>query len=113
MRVFHQNPEGVVSVKFKTEKAADECTRVMNGRFFSGRQLEAFKWDGTNNYHIKARLWAGLRMCPLLLRGCGGPEGVLRAKSHGLGSSSQVTAAIRATVRPVRCLAMRDEASLN
>jgi len=51
--VFQHNPEGVVSVKFKTEEGADECTRVMNGRFFAGRQLEAFKWDGVTNYNVK------------------------------------------------------------
>ena len=55
--MFQHNPEGVVSVKFKTEEGADECTRVMNGRFFAGRQLEAFKWDGVTNYNVKVCAW--------------------------------------------------------
>ena len=53
VRVFGSNPEGVVSVKFKAEGPADECTRLMNGRFFGGRRLEAFKWDGVTNYNVK------------------------------------------------------------
>lgn len=44
VRVFHHNPEGVVMVKFTTEDAADECVKVMSGRFFGGRELMAHKW---------------------------------------------------------------------
>lgn len=53
VRIFAQNPDGMVSVKFKTEEGANACLRVMNGRFFAGRQLEAFKWDGITNYNVK------------------------------------------------------------
>ncbi|KAK9820468.1 hypothetical protein WJX72_010675 [[Myrmecia] bisecta] len=54
VKVYHQNPEGVVSVKFKTEEGAQNCIQVMNGRFFGGRQLEAAMWDGVTKYYVKA-----------------------------------------------------------
>ncbi|KAL4859417.1 Splicing factor U2AF-associated protein 2 [Chlorella vulgaris] len=53
LRVFASHPSGVVSVKFTALEAADECVRLMNGRFFGGRQLEAAKWDGWTNFNIK------------------------------------------------------------
>jgi len=37
------------------QEAADECVRIMNGRFFGGRQLEAAKWDGFTNFNVKVR----------------------------------------------------------
>ncbi|EFN59448.1 hypothetical protein CHLNCDRAFT_138015 [Chlorella variabilis] len=55
LRVFAAHPQGVVSVKFTTLEAADECVRVMNGRFFGGRQLEAAKWDGFTNFNVKVQ----------------------------------------------------------
>jgi HIV Tat-specific factor 1 len=57
LRVFGSHPQGVVSVKFTAEEAADECIRLMNGRFFGGRQVEAAKWDGWTNFNIKVG-WA-------------------------------------------------------
>ncbi len=35
------------------QEPADECVRIMNGRFFGGRQIEAAKWDGWTNYNVK------------------------------------------------------------
>ncbi|PSC73552.1 Splicing factor U2AF-associated 2 [Micractinium conductrix] len=55
LRVFHQHPEGVVSVKFTALEPADECVKRMNGRFFGGRQLVAHKWDGYTNFNIKVQ----------------------------------------------------------
>jgi len=37
--VFASNPEGVVVVKFKTAFAAGEAIKIMDGRFFAGRQI--------------------------------------------------------------------------
>jgi HIV Tat-specific factor 1 len=59
LRVFNGHPQGVVSVKFVTLEAADECVRIMNGRFFGGRQLEAAKWDGFTNFNVKVRRGVG------------------------------------------------------
>ena len=48
-----------MSVKFTTLEAADECVRLMNGRFFGGRQLAAAKWDGYTNLNVKVGGWTG------------------------------------------------------
>lgn len=53
VRVFQYHPEGVVSVKFKDEDAAQGCIKLMDGRFFGGRQVSAGLWDGTTNYNVK------------------------------------------------------------
>lgn len=51
--IVHEfNPEGVVQIKFEEPKAAEECVQLMNGRFFNGRQLESFYWDGKTNYRV-------------------------------------------------------------
>lgn len=48
--VFSRNPKGVVIVKFATSFAAQECVRVMDGRYFGGRKLRSMFWDGVTNY---------------------------------------------------------------
>jgi HIV Tat-specific factor 1 len=48
--VFSQNPLGIVVIKYKTSFAAQECIRVMDGRYFAGRRLTAHYWDGVTNY---------------------------------------------------------------
>lgn len=53
IKVFKGNPEGVVSLRYATEEGADGCIKLMDGRFFAGRQLKAFKWDGYTNYNVK------------------------------------------------------------
>jgi HIV Tat-specific factor 1 len=50
--VHEFNPEGVVQIKFEEAKAAEECIKLMNGRFFGGRELECFYWDGKTNYRM-------------------------------------------------------------
>eukprot|EP00607_Mallomonas_marina_P010772 CAMPEP_0182422780 /NCGR_PEP_ID=MMETSP1167-20130531/8557_1 /TAXON_ID=2988 /ORGANISM="Mallomonas Sp, Strain CCMP3275" /LENGTH=372 /DNA_ID=CAMNT_0024601125 /DNA_START=102 /DNA_END=1220 /DNA_ORIENTATION=- len=50
--VFSKNPRGIVIVKFHTAFAAEECIRIMHGRYFAGRQLKCYYWDGTTNYSI-------------------------------------------------------------
>uniref|UniRef100_A0A060T431 ARAD1C45452p n=1 Tax=Blastobotrys adeninivorans TaxID=409370 RepID=A0A060T431_BLAAD len=39
--LYDLEPEGVVTVKFKTSDDAEACVDVMNRRYFGGRQLEA------------------------------------------------------------------------
>jgi HIV Tat-specific factor 1 len=51
--VYQYHPEGVVSIKFRTDDAAQACLKLMNGRFFGGRQLTAEMWDGLTNYNVK------------------------------------------------------------
>ncbi|CAJ1417154.1 unnamed protein product, partial [Effrenium voratum] len=38
--------QGIVCVKFKLSSEAEECIRVMDGRFFGGRTVEAAFYDG-------------------------------------------------------------------
>lgn len=41
---------GIVCVKFKTSAEAEECIRVMDGRFFAGQTVEAFLYDGKMDF---------------------------------------------------------------
>ena len=53
VRVFHTNPEGVIVVKYKEPKHADDCINKMNGRWFGGRQISAEKWDGITDFQVR------------------------------------------------------------
>lgn len=55
VRIFTLNPDGVIMVKFQTDDAANQCIKVMDGRWFGGRQVEAHLWDGIKNYHVKPK----------------------------------------------------------
>jgi HIV Tat-specific factor 1 len=50
--VFSKNPKGVVIVKFATAFAAQECVRIMDGRYFGGKKLRSTFWDGVTNYSL-------------------------------------------------------------
>ena len=50
--VFSKNPRGIVIIKFSTSFAAQECVRVMDGRFFGGNRLRCTFWDGVTNYSV-------------------------------------------------------------
>jgi HIV Tat-specific factor 1 len=50
--VFSKNPKGVVIVKFATAFAAQECVRIMDGRYFGGKKLRSTFWDGVTNYSV-------------------------------------------------------------
>jgi len=50
--VFSTNPRGVVIVKFSTSFAAQECIKLMNGRYFGGKKILCFFWDGVTNYSV-------------------------------------------------------------
>jgi HIV Tat-specific factor 1 len=49
---FSSNPRGIAVVKFTTSYAAQECIRLMNGRYFAGRKLKSYFWDGVANYSV-------------------------------------------------------------
>lgn len=40
----------VIIIKYATAYAAEQCVKLMNGRFFAGRKLVSFYWDGTTDY---------------------------------------------------------------
>lgn len=50
--VFSKNSKGPVIVKFATSYAAQECIRLFDGRFYGGRKLRCFFWDGKTNYDV-------------------------------------------------------------
>lgn len=52
--LFSSNPRGIAVVKFSTSYAAQECIRLMNGRYFAGSKLKCYFWDGVTNYSITA-----------------------------------------------------------
>lgn len=52
LTLFEQHPDGVVQIKFDDPKAAEQCIKLMNGRFFAGKELECFYWDGKTNYRV-------------------------------------------------------------
>lgn len=48
--LFDQEEEGIVSVKFATPEAAEACVRVMHGRSFDGRTVEAYFATGKERF---------------------------------------------------------------
>ena len=48
--LFDKSAEGVISVRFKEQEAADACIQKMNGRFFAGRRVEAYLYDGKEKF---------------------------------------------------------------
>merc|ERR1719310_2027903 len=44
--------QGIVCVKFKASCEAEECIRVMDGRFFAGRTVEAQFYDGRTDLRV-------------------------------------------------------------
>ncbi|KAL0480327.1 hypothetical protein AKO1_007075 [Acrasis kona] len=53
IRIFQDNPDGVVEVKFKLPTSAEECVTMMQGRHFGGRVITAELWDQKTNYFVK------------------------------------------------------------
>lgn len=50
VKVFSTNPDGVVSIRFVDEDAANKCVAAMRGRWFGGKRVDACLWDGVTNY---------------------------------------------------------------
>lgn len=50
LTLFSKHDAGIAIVKFGTSYAAQECVNLMNGRFFGGRRLKSYFWDGVTNY---------------------------------------------------------------
>lgn len=49
---FGLNPKGIVKVKFLSSAQASWCIKKMDGRFFDGRKLRCFYWDGKTDYRL-------------------------------------------------------------
>lgn len=50
VQLFDQEPDGVASVRFSNAAAAQACVRIMNGRWFDERQLEAYIAKGNEKF---------------------------------------------------------------
>ncbi|EFJ36894.1 hypothetical protein SELMODRAFT_77296, partial [Selaginella moellendorffii] len=50
VRIFERHPEGVIVVKFKNREEGLSCIRLMDGRWFGGRQIEAAEDAGLVDY---------------------------------------------------------------
>jgi len=48
--LFDKEPDGVASVRFANAQAAESCVRLMDGRWFDERQLEAYIANGGEKF---------------------------------------------------------------
>ncbi|KAL5485032.1 hypothetical protein ACEPAI_7674 [Sanghuangporus weigelae] len=48
--LYDEEPEGIMTVKFKDPISAQACVLKMQGRFFDGRRIEAFLYTGKQRY---------------------------------------------------------------
>jgi len=52
--LYDKEPEGVMTVRFRTVESAQACIRIMNHRFFGGQQVEAYIADGSEKFQKSA-----------------------------------------------------------
>lgn len=50
--LYDRHPEGVAQINMSNPEEADEVVKLLNGRFFSKRQLTAEIWDGKTKFKI-------------------------------------------------------------
>lgn len=53
VEIYDLHPDGIATVTFAEFEEADKCVELMNGRFFAGRKLDSFLWDGKTKYKIQ------------------------------------------------------------
>ena len=49
---FKENPLGVCKLRFFSSLDAEACIQLMNGRFFDGRKLKCYFWDGKTDFKV-------------------------------------------------------------
>ncbi|KAG2450736.1 hypothetical protein HYH02_004574 [Chlamydomonas schloesseri] len=116
VRIFKHNPQGVVTVRFRTPDAAQACVGLMNGRYFGGRKLEAFMWDGFTNYNVKPKEsaeeeQARLEAFAAELEAKGDAEGAARANAAAAEHKAGMAAAAAAAVAEAEAEAAAMEAA--
>lgn len=52
IKIFERNLEGVVAIKFSSQFEAENCIKLMDGRFFAGQKLECKFYDGYTDYSV-------------------------------------------------------------
>ncbi|KRX03910.1 hypothetical protein PPERSA_12115 [Pseudocohnilembus persalinus] len=50
LKIFENNNEGVVQIKFELPAQAEKCIEIMHNRFFDQKQLICEYWDGVTDY---------------------------------------------------------------
>ncbi|KAK7866416.1 hypothetical protein R5R35_008943 [Gryllus longicercus] len=50
--IYDRNPDGVAQITFREPEEADECIKLLNGRWFGQRKISAETWDGKTKYKI-------------------------------------------------------------
>lgn len=50
-KIYENNSDGIVKIKFRTPKAAEESIKMFNGRKYNGRTISVFYWDGKTDYN--------------------------------------------------------------
>lgn len=50
--IYDRHPEGVAQVNMSNPEEADEVVKLLNGRYFSKRQITAEIWDGKTKFKI-------------------------------------------------------------
>jgi HIV Tat-specific factor 1 len=51
--IFDRHPEGVMQIYMTTPEEADAVVTLFNNRFFGGKRISAFLWDGVTKYKIE------------------------------------------------------------
>ncbi|KAG2382627.1 hypothetical protein C9374_005207 [Naegleria lovaniensis] len=52
IKIYSENPEGVVEIRFKSPNHARACIKENNGRMFDGGRVVAYLWDGKENFNV-------------------------------------------------------------
>ncbi|KAL9641482.1 hypothetical protein ABK040_013407 [Willaertia magna] len=53
VKVYSENPEGVVEIRFKSPLHAKDCVKLFNGRWFDGQRISAYIWDGKESFKVE------------------------------------------------------------
>ncbi|CAG7826082.1 unnamed protein product [Allacma fusca] len=53
LTVHDRHPDGIVQITMSTDEEAQAVITLFNGRFFGGRQIQAYVWDGVTKYHVE------------------------------------------------------------
>lgn len=51
IQIFKDNPLGITKIKFKDSSSAEKCIKLINNRFYNGRIVKCYYYDGKTNYN--------------------------------------------------------------
>ncbi len=50
IKIFEDQIQGIIKIRFLSAVSAEKCIQSLSGRFYNGRTIEAFYWDGRIDY---------------------------------------------------------------